>query len=208
MADLYATLGIARDASADDIKQAYRKMAKKHHPDREGGNAAAFNAMTKAYDVLSDPARRAKYDQTGDDSVAPDNIDATAKNLIIGIFLLVMNEIEQSGRNPESHDLISEVRVRLMKPISEADQADKNTDKAVAKLRKLVKRIKHKKGDPLFELLINGQIAASEQQRVARRNSLLPNHRALELLADFSFEAETPKTKQSPGGFFVQFTTS
>lgn len=189
MADLYQTLGVPRDATADDIKKAYRMMAKKHHPDR-GGDGAAFNAITKAYDVLSDEVRRAKYDQTGDASVDPDNVDAVAKNLIIGILIIVMNEIEQQGRNPEASDLVSEIRVRLMKPIGEADQNDKATDKAIVKLKRIITRIKHKKGDPLFELLINGQIAAAQQAKAQRRNALKPNHRALEMLADFTFDVQ------------------
>lgn len=68
-ANLYETLGVKRDASVDDIRKAYRKLAKKHHPDVNPGNKAAedkFKAVSAAYEVLSDPKRRAAYDEFGD----------------------------------------------------------------------------------------------------------------------------------------------
>jgi curved DNA-binding protein len=70
MADnLYETLGVKRDASVEDIRKAYRKLAKKHHPDINPGNKSAedrFKAVSSAYEVLSDPKRRAEYDEFGD----------------------------------------------------------------------------------------------------------------------------------------------
>lgn len=68
--DYYAVLGVARDASADDIKRAYRKLAMQWHPDRhqEGEKAQAeakFKQVSEAYEVLSDPQKRKRYDQLG-----------------------------------------------------------------------------------------------------------------------------------------------
>lgn len=62
MSDYYSTLGVGRDASADEIKQAYRRLAREHHPDR-GGNTAKFQELQAAYDTLSNPQKRAEYDR-------------------------------------------------------------------------------------------------------------------------------------------------
>jgi len=59
--DHYQTLGVARNATPDDIKRAYRKLASKHHPDR-GGDTATFQTIQTAYDTLSDPSKRQQYD--------------------------------------------------------------------------------------------------------------------------------------------------
>lgn len=66
MPDLYELLGVPRDASPDDIKRAYRRQARQHHPDA-GGDEEAFKQITHAYQVLSDPQKRARYDRFGDD---------------------------------------------------------------------------------------------------------------------------------------------
>jgi molecular chaperone DnaJ len=69
MSDYYKTLGVEKSASDDDIKQAYRKLAMKYHPDRNGGSKEAeeqFKAITEAYDVLRDPQKRAAFDRYGE----------------------------------------------------------------------------------------------------------------------------------------------
>jgi curved DNA-binding protein len=66
--DYYATLGVAKTASAKELKQAFRKLARKHHPDVNPGDKAAeakFKEINEAYEVLGDPAKRKKYDELG-----------------------------------------------------------------------------------------------------------------------------------------------
>ena len=66
--DLYEILGVSKQASADEIKKAYRKLAREHHPDANAGDAAAeerFKEIQAAYDVLSDVEKRKQYDQVG-----------------------------------------------------------------------------------------------------------------------------------------------
>ena len=72
--DYYEVLGVSKDASADDIKKAYRKMAMKYHPDRNPGDKEAeekFKEVGEAYEVLSDADKKARYDQYGFAGVDP-----------------------------------------------------------------------------------------------------------------------------------------
>lgn len=72
--DYYEILGVPRNASPEDIKKAYRRLAMKHHPDRTSGDKESeekFKAATHAYEILSDPQKRQAYDQFGHAGVDP-----------------------------------------------------------------------------------------------------------------------------------------
>jgi len=74
--DYYEVLGVPKNASEEDIKKAYRKLAMKHHPDRNQGDAAKgaeekFKEVKEAYEMLSDAQKRAAYDQYGHAGVDP-----------------------------------------------------------------------------------------------------------------------------------------
>jgi DnaJ homolog subfamily C member 7 len=68
--DLYKILEVPRDSEQDDFRKAYRKLALKYHPDKQGGKSEAeieaastkFKAVSEAYEILSDPEKKAKYD--------------------------------------------------------------------------------------------------------------------------------------------------
>jgi curved DNA-binding protein CbpA len=81
--DLYRVLGLSQDASAEDIRSAFRRLAKQHHPD-QGGDAEAFKLIQRAYHVLSDETRRAAYDATYIDGAALlDEVRGTAAEYVV-----------------------------------------------------------------------------------------------------------------------------
>ncbi len=105
--DYYEILGVARNAPAADVKKAYRRLAMKHHPDRNAGNKeaeAAFKEIQQAYDVLSDPQKRAAYDQFGHAGVDPSMAGAggfygAAGGGFADIFGDVFGDIFGAGRH-------------------------------------------------------------------------------------------------------------
>src|SRR5436190_1603269 len=103
--DLYVILGVARGATGGDIKRAYKRLARKYHPDINPGDRTAatqFRRIAEAYETLSDPDRRRVYDTTG--SMHAQSIDATFE--FDGFDFSVSAE---SAEAPTFGDLFAEV---------------------------------------------------------------------------------------------------
>lgn len=88
---LYTDLDIPPDADRDALTRAHRKAVKRHHPDA-GGDREQFERVQRAWLVLSDPAKRERYDRTGQTDDQPDNELSRLANILVGAFDSVMSE--------------------------------------------------------------------------------------------------------------------
>jgi len=107
----YDLLGVTPDASADDIKRSYKKMALKYHPDKNKDPSAqeTFKALSVAYEVLSDDEKRKRYDQYGEKGVDQESMGADASDVFSSLF--------GGGRRPRGEpkpkDIVHELPVTL-----------------------------------------------------------------------------------------------
>jgi len=117
--DHYETLGVARGATDDEIKRAYKKLARTYHPDLNPGDQeaeAAFKRVGAAYDVLRDPERRANYDRWGDDGPPVDPFGGAGFGDIFDAFFgggSIFGGGERRSGPPRGEDLEAHVDLEL-----------------------------------------------------------------------------------------------
>lgn len=207
--DLYSLLKVHRDAPMDVIKRAYRKAAAEHHPDK-GGDRDKFALVILARDTLTDTERRARYDKTGEtEDFGPDQTESDAMQIAMQAIAMVMGEIEARRRPIEQFDVLGDAIKGLKRKIGEMKAAEKNAKESAAKIRKLAKRFKSKRGKvnrigPMMEAQARGQ---DEAAIVAVRQ--VPScERAIEILGDHSFAMEpvSPYGASPMGNILQQFT--
>lgn len=167
MNDLYAALGIARDASQEEIKAAYRRAARAAHPDREGGSTAQMQSVNQAFEVLSDPERRKHYDETGNTTPQATLEERAAQ----GLRMMLTEALEQSDVGVVEFVIASAERT-----IISLTSIKVNAEAKIARLEKRRSKIRFKgKGVDVVALLIDAQI-------VQARTSISEAAAALEMV--------------------------
>lgn len=185
---LYDTLGIEPGADDAAIKAAFRQQAKAAHPDT-GGTAQAFEEVKRAHVILSDPARRAKYDATGEiDEPIVNQTDAMAMSLISSMLISILGADEDPMDNP----LVEAMKVHLGKLMANLTRKIEITKRAKRRAEMMHKRFKRRKGggDNIFERMLTWNIRKSEGEIASCEQALAAHKRALKILSDYEFVAE------------------
>ncbi len=182
--DLYKSLGVKTKASPVEIKKAYRDKSKVLHPD-VGGNKEEFALIAKAYGVLGDKDKRARYDKTGietDLSVAKQQ----AGNTIQAIF----NDILQDYgiENISTCDVISAIKEKLDLTSDKLEQQKREAVDKKRMLREIAKRVKHKDKNNFFSTVITQRINNQDTaiKGMGQRKEILSI--AKKMLKDYGFE--------------------
>ncbi len=113
----YDTLGVSSNASETQIKKAYHKLAKTHHPDKKNGDDTEFKKITKAYEVLSDPDKRANYDRFGE------SMEGSQQDFFADMFSGMSmggGFPHHSSRKPKGADITVKIKVTLEHVLSGA----------------------------------------------------------------------------------------
>lgn len=139
---LYETLGVEESASGAEIKAAYRKQARKHHPDK-GGDKAAFQAVAKAYQVLKMPETRKRYDETGDESPNVQSRESRVVAQLIEGFLQLIEEVDVTKA-----DIIESTKAKIAATMQANRKLEKDYHQKIQRYEKAMARILRKDAEP------------------------------------------------------------
>lgn len=179
---LYDDLDISPDADAPAIKAAHRRGVKKHHPDKPGGDRDAFEKVQRAFIVLSDPERRAKYDRDGDAEAKPDHRAERALKIAIMAFVGALNA---GGR-----DLIFDANVRIEELLKQAEAGARQSEADVERMTKAKARLNYRgKGDDFLGTMLNKEIEAAKANALRIREEMQILVEAQKRLASYHFDA-------------------
>jgi len=173
----YNILRIEPDVYPHEIKNAYRHAANRTHPDKPGGSDEAFQEVKLAYDILSDPERRARYDETGETEPKQPSI---AENRLIALFNAIVSDEKFDGNIIETcaeyvEQAADELKVRI------ARQTAKHT-----KLQEQLGRVTSTGELNLYEQLLSESLARIDQQLTASKTELSAVDELREMLKEYS----------------------
>lgn len=168
--DLYLLLGIERrDATADDIAKAFRKIASVHHPDK-GGDSALFCKILKAYKVLSDPRMRAEYDELGQIPIEESVLEEKANAKIEIVLTQICDHLAKANTDllnvsimTMAHNHFSSEQRNLYANLSSVELAKRN-------YTLLVKKLRNKKSRNAITNVLNERIKACSAEIVRLNN--------------------------------------
>lgn len=191
--NLYHVLGVDQKADAKQIKAAYRRLSALHHPDKPTGNVERFCEIKNAYDVLSDPARRKRYDATG----RTDDYKATPARVSSFIEMTMRSVIEAQRPDGSADDPVFEnIRDKILATILAARIEVKNsifkTQRKVERCQRLLERFR-----PLREFDPVGDSLKREKERL--QAELHGHEDALELSLEVERVLKTYEYEVGPG---------
>lgn len=188
MSDLYEVLDVARGAALDAVKRAYRKAAKKAHPDG-GGSVEQFALVKLALDTLTDDERRAHYDRTGETKqTSPDQTETNALQLAMMALEQVVQTITKRGGSIDEYAILDDAAKNLKLAIATMEDTALKFQKEAASVRAFAKKIKPKKGRPdRLGPLLEGKARSMEDSARLTLEPKAAHELAIAILKDHSF---------------------
>ena len=201
--DLYRVLGIRPNSSRDTITRAYRKKAMKYHPDRNPGDESAvenYRRVQEAYEVLSDPARRKLYDETGSTESRPRGEgEVEAMSVLFPILMDVIQGAANGFKGVAGSNLVERMQTKLSDIKSSIDQNVVRMQVVVKNLNKTLGRFTVSEGENLIEASIRQQIANVESEIEKHKAEWGKFDRTSKYLAKYGYKTDsTPTGSGSP----------
>lgn len=192
--DLYELLGVAKDATKREIKEAYRRLARKLHPDREGGDKEKFQEIQHAYMVLYDEKARANYDRTGEagEKAKPTATQMAYENLA-GLFTAIVTE---NVTNIHKIDIFKFMREKVVEAREGPEKLKRKNERNIKQYQRAEKKLKRKKKrskhPKIMETVLSEQIRACRNNIRACDEDIEMYNLMLELMDDYDYEFDAP----------------
>lgn len=189
--DPYEILGVQKDATEDEINAAFKKKARKAHPDG-GGSAEEFDMIKQAAVVLLDPEKRRRFDKDGIfDENKPDNTTATALQRITMFFVQsIQATLTQSTLNLNQLDLIQGANSFFDLEIQNCHKRIFEIDNQIKQFEKVLKRLKTKRDKDIIRNMLNHHVSELKNGILAQKREITIYDQAKLVLKDYSFEQE------------------
>jgi len=190
-ASLYEILGVAPDATGEQLKIAFRQKAAKLHPDRAGGDTAKFQKVRAAYAVLKSPVTRKAYDETGD--VGGMDLMESARAELFSLTRQVMQQASVS-QDVTRLDICSLLVREIKKTQDEVRGNLSQTQQVIGQYEIIAKRFKRKGGgDNLLASLALEELRTYNKNIVKLRKVIDRGDMMLTLLEDYEYLVEPPQ---------------
>lgn len=178
----YETLGVAQDATPETIKAAYRKRAQQAHPDRDAtaGSGERFRAIQQAFEVLSDPERRAQYDATGRMDEAPDQ-ESQAMGYVATLLHGVLDAADVAHT-----DLVARMHAQCQTDMATLDQQAAMLKKQQARRRTVLERLTGER----MRAIVEAEIGQLDQAIAALTGKVVILKRAQEIIAEHAYRTD------------------
>ncbi len=187
MQDHYETLGVKRNATDQQLKDAYRDKVKENHPDKDGGDEELFKILSNAYTVLMDPQRRKFYDNTGSE-MKPGEFERKAGALLQQLFQLI---VSQNGLENIIHlDIIKMINQQIDKGMTELKKKIDKAKKSRTMIRKILKRIKHKNKKNPISLMLKHEAKKHSESITQTHQEMEVGKRSRKMLKEYGFDFE------------------
>ena len=184
----YELLELPEDATGEDIKQHYKFMASKLHPDKKSGSEEAFKELQEAYAVLSNPERRRMYDLTGDGKGLTEfALQKEAQTAVSQAF----GEIVEAKFNAITEtDIITQIENAIHRAMGDIEGELEKSEKKAEKLDDVKERLTNSAGDVILFNQLDIMVSGYKKKQAGHLRALVISQMALEILKDYEFETD------------------
>ncbi len=196
MQDHYKTLGVKRDATDKQIKEAYRDKATELHPDKQGGDERLFKALSTSYTLLIDSKRRKFYDETGS-SMKGSEFDRKAGALLQQLFQMIVTD---NGLEAIIHlDIIPMIGDQIDRGMGELEKKVEHSKGSKEVIDNILKRLKHKNKRNPITLMLKHESTKHSELITQKKQEMEVGKRAWTMLKEYDFDFE--EQMQSTGSY-------